>query len=90
MLAEEPMNVEVSLCIVFLSQNGTAITGIAGATGAISFGQSGNANSAVLKKSSLIYDLPNFGCEIIFWRLGGNGILQVPVSLPLAALIHRC
>ena len=29
------------------------------------------------------------GCEIIFWRLGGNGILQVPVSLPLAALIHR-
>jgi len=28
---------------------------------------------------------PLTGCEIIFWQLCGNGILQVPVSLPLSA-----
>jgi len=29
------------------------------------------------------------GCEIIFWHLCCNGILQIPISLPLAALINR-
>lgn len=29
------------------------------------------------------------GCEIIFWHLCCEGILQIPISLPLSALIHR-
>jgi hypothetical protein len=39
--------------------------------------------------ASSAYGIARAGCEIVFWQLCGNGILQVPVSLPLAALIHR-
>jgi len=29
------------------------------------------------------------GCEVIFWHLCCDCILQIPISLPLSALIHR-
>ena len=39
--------------------------------------------------SSKYYLFSLGGCEVIFWHLCCDGILQIPISLPLSALIHR-